>query len=174
MINKVNLDYDFSTILAADYNQHEGSCMGHQKKELDDIYQKYGGYPDSFNYDNTKIHQLWWDRTQVDYEEFGRQLNMEVIMVSSILQEPGCMIPLHRDTFFQINKNYPDRKEIKVRSNIYLEDWKLGHFIQYSDEVSTHWQAGEGLQWDSLVEHLSANAGLQNKFTLQISGFLIE
>jgi hypothetical protein len=111
MINKINLDYDFSTILAADYKQHEGSCMVHQKRELDDIYQKYGGYPDTFNYDNTKIHQLWWDRTQVDYEEFGRQLNMEVIMVSSILQEPGCMIPLHRDTFFQINKNYPDRKE---------------------------------------------------------------
>ena len=174
MVNLISLQYDFSEILSADYGQHEGSCMMHQQRELNDIYEKYGGYPTTFNYDNTKIHQLWWNRDQVDYEEFGRQLNMEVILVSSILQDPGCMIPLHRDTFYRINKDYPDRKETRVRANIYLEDWKAGHFIQYNDVVSTHWRAGQGMQWDSSVEHLSANAGLENKYTLQISGFLIE
>jgi hypothetical protein len=174
MINLINLEYDFSIFLSADYGQHEGSCMLHQQRELTDIYEKYGGYPKTFNYDNTKIHQLWWDNTQVDFADIGRQLNMEVIKVSTILQEPGCMIPLHRDTFYQINQQYPDRKETRVRANIYLEDWKLGHFIQYNDVVSTHWQAGQGMQWDSSVEHLSANAGLENKYTLQISGFLLE
>jgi hypothetical protein len=70
------------------------------------------------------------------------------------------------------NKQYPNRKELKVRANVHLEDWKLGHFLQYDDVVHTHWRAGEVLLWDSEILHLGANAGMHNKYTLQISGFL--
>ncbi len=83
------------------------------------------------------------------------------------------MIPLHRDTFYQINQRYPERAELKVRANIYLEDWKLGQFIQYDNEISTKWHAGDGFMWDSTHLHLSSNAGMQNKYTLQVSGFLL-
>ena len=172
MIKKIKLNYDFSIFLNADYTQHEGSCIKHQVHELTDIHEQYGGFPETYQYANTLIHQLWWDNTQVDFEILGRQLGMEVITVSSIQQPPGCVIPVHRDTFFQIGKRYPDRKELKVRANVYLEDWKMGHFLQYNDQVATHWQAGDGFMWDSEVIHLGANAGMQNKHTLQISGFV--
>jgi hypothetical protein len=172
MINKIKLNYDVSTLLTADYTKHEGSCIGHQVYELTDIHNIYGGFPKTYVYNNTVIHQLWWDKSQLNFEELGKQLGMEVITVSTILQPPGCMIPIHRDTFFQINKRYPDRTEIKVRANIFLEDWKLGQFLQYNDEVCSHWKAGEGFLWDSSVLHLSANAGMQDKYTLQVSGFL--
>jgi hypothetical protein len=86
------------------------------------------------------------------------------------------VVPYHRDTFFQISQRYPDRKERKVRANIYLEDYKLGQFIQYVDNDQIHtscnWKAGDGFIWDSEILHLSANAGMQNKYTLQVSGFL--
>ena len=140
--------------------------------ELTDIHQQFDGFPKTYTYANTVIHQLWWDDTQVDFVDIGNQLGMEVVTVSSICQPPGCVIPLHRDTFFQINQRYPDRKELRVRANIYLEDWQLGHFIQYDDTVSTHWQQGDGFLWDSEVLHLGANAGMQHKYTLQVSGFL--
>jgi hypothetical protein len=87
-------------------------------------------------------------------------------------------VPLHRDTFYAINKQYPDRKEKKVRANIYLEDYKVGQFIQYQDGedyvTSDHWKKGEGFVWDSSILHLSTNGGMQNKYTLQVSGFLNE
>lgn len=172
MIKPCKLLYDFSSILNADYNEHTGSCIKHQVYEVADIHEQYGGFPKSYCLENTIIHQLWWDNTQVDFNEIGEQLGMEVITVSSILQPPGCVIPLHRDTFFQINKRFPERTELKVRANIHLEDWKLGHFLQWNDNVHTHWKAGEGLLWDSDILHLGANAGLQNKYTLQVSGFL--
>jgi len=35
----------------------------------------------------------------------------------------------------------------------------------------THWEAGQGFIWDSGPLHLSANAGMKPKYTLQISGF---
>ena len=173
MFKKIHLDYDFTKVLAADYTQHTGSCIQHQVHELTDIHKEYGGFPKTYCFENTLIHQLWWDHTQLDFADIEQQLGMEIITVSSILQPPGGIIPLHRDTFFQINKRYPDRTELKVRANIYLEDWKLGQFIQYDDQVSTHWSAGDGFMWDSSVLHLSANAGMQDKYTLQISGFLL-
>lgn len=173
MFQKVKLDYDFTKILAADYGQHTGSCIKHQINEIADVHEQYGGFPKSYCFENTLIHQLWWDRSQLDFDEIGRQLSMQVITISSIQQPPGCVIPLHRDTFFQINQRYPDRKDLKVRANIHLEDWKLGHFLQYNDTVHTHWKAGEGLLWDSSILHLGANAGMHPKHTLQVSGFLI-
>lgn len=173
MFKKIQLDYDFTKILEADYTQHTGSCIKHQVHELTDIHEEYGGFPKTYCFENTLIHQLWWDNTQLDFADIEQQLGMEIITVSSILQPPGGIIPLHRDTFFQINKLYPNRTELKVRANIYLEDWKLGQFIQYDDQVSTHWSAGNGFMWDSSVLHLSANAGMQDKYTLQISGFLL-
>ena len=174
MFKPINLNYDFSIFLNADYDSVESSCIKHQVTEQKDTHEKYGGFPKTYDYHNTVIHQVWWTADQIDFEQIGQQLGMEVITVSTIRQDPGCTIPVHRDEFYQIYTKYPDRKETKVRANIFLEDWKMGHFLQYMDNVSTHWKQGEGFMWDREVLHLSANAGLEPKHTLQISGFLKE
>jgi len=178
MLKSIKLNYDLSIFLKADYTQHSGSCIKHQVYELTDIHKQYGGFPNTYTINNTLIHQLWWDNTQVDFKELGQQLDMEIVTVSSICQPPGNIIPLHRDTFFQIGQRCPDRKELKVRANIYLEDHKMGHFIQYQENerwvTSDNWHQGDGFIWDSSIIHLSANAGFENKYTLQISGFLIK
>jgi hypothetical protein len=174
MFKKSHLNYNFEKILSADYAQHEGSCIKHQTYELTDIHEQFGGFPKTYNYQNTIIHQLWWNNTQLDFEDIGQQLGMEVITVSSILQPPGCIIPWHRDTFFKINQLLSDRTELKIRANIHLEDWKIGHFIQYDNIVHTHWSTGDALLWDSSILHLGANAGMENKYTLQVSGFLLQ
>ena len=172
MIRNVKLDIDYSQFVNSDYTVHCGSCISHQVHELTDIHDRFGGMPETYVMANTTIHQLWWDDTQLDFVNIGEQLGMEVVTVSSILQPPGNVIPWHRDTFFQINKRFPDDTRTKVRANVYLEDWKMGHFLQYDDTVHTHWNAGDGLLWDSSVEHVGANAGMQPKYTLQVSGFL--
>lgn len=178
MIKPIFINYDFSVFLNADYTQHSGSCIKHQVYELTDIHQEYGGFPNTYSIKNTLIHQLWWDKTQVDFDLLGQQLGMEIVTISTICQPPGNVIPLHRDTFYQINEQYPSRKELKVRANIYLEDYKMGHFIQYRENnkwvTSDNWKQGQGFTWDSSIIHLSANAGFENKYTMQVSGFLIE
>ena len=177
MLKKINLDYNFDIFLNADYSVHEGSCISHQVHELTDIHEEYGGFPDSYENNNTKIRQLWWDNTQVDFDAIGKQLGIEPITISTILQPPGNTIPIHRDTFFQINKRFPNDTRLKVRANIYLEEWKVGHFLQYQEHDkqwhnSTHWNAGDGFIWDSQHLHLSSNAGMKPKYTLQVSGFM--
>ena len=179
MLKKIHLDFNRSYFLPPnqDYSVHKGTCLAHQVHELTDIHQEYGlGH--SYDENNTVIQQLWYTEDMVDFKELGQKLGMEVVTISSILQPPGNVIALHRDTFFQINKKYPDDKRTKVRANIYLEDWKVGHMLQYKSEelnqwvTSDNWRAGDGYIWDSKPLHLSANAGMKDKYTLQISGFL--
>ena len=177
MIKKINLDIDFEKLLNADYSQHYGSCISYQKREQEDIHDTVGGFPKSYHEDNTRIQQLWFDDGDVDYKKLGEKLGMEVITVSTILQPPGNVVTLHRDTFFKIKNLYPKDTRTKVRANIYMQDWAPGHFINYQDkdkqwQTSTHWQQGDGFIWDSNHLHLSANAGLVPKFTMQVSGFL--
>lgn len=176
ILEKVSIDYDFDIFLDADYGIHSGSCIKHQVHELTDIHKKYGGFPKSYKEQNTLIHQLWWNDAQVDFVSIGNQLNIEVITVSSIKQPAGNVIPLHRDTFYKIKSQYPNRQgETIVRANIFLEAWKVGHVLQYWDgsdfKTATHWQAGEGFLWDENPIHIGANIGFEPKYTLQISGF---
>jgi len=172
-----SVEFDFLPYLEADYSQHSGSCVKHQVHELTDIHDQFGGFPESYCLANTMIHQLWWKADQIDFEDLGSQLGIDVVTVSTIKQPPGCVVPYHRDTFFLINQKFPDRQEPKVRANLYMEDYKLGHFIQYTLDGKTHtstdWLAGSGFLWDSDVLHLSGNAGMQDKYTMQVSGFLL-
>lgn len=181
MLKDIKIDYDLSKFLEpkVDYSIHKGTCLSHQVHELTDIHDEYG-LGDTYDENNTVIQQLWYTEDQIDFKELGKQLNMEVVSVSSILQPPGNVIALHRDTFFKIKTKYPNDKRTKVRANIYLENWKVGHLIQYQDindsgiwKTSDNWKAGEGYLWSSDVLHLSANAGMKPKFTLQISGFYL-
>jgi len=181
MLKDIKIDYDLSKFLEpkVDYSIHRGTCLSHQVHELTDIHDEYG-LGDTYDENNTVIQQLWYTEDQIDFKELGKQLNMEVVSISSILQPPGNVIALHRDTFFKIKTKYPNDKRTKVRANIYLENWKVGHLIQYQDindngiwKTSDNWKAGEGYLWSSDVLHLSANAGMKPKFTLQISGFYL-
>ena len=181
MLKKIKISFDLNYFLPPnqDYSVHKGTCLTHQVKELTDIHSEYG-LGETYSENNTTIQQLWYDENSIDFIELGNQLNMEVVTVSSIFQPPGNVIALHRDTFFQINKKYPNDTRLKVRANIFLEDWKVGHMIQYQDinslnewKTSDNWKAGEGFLWSSQPLHLSANAGMKNKYTLQISGFYL-
>ena len=175
MIKYIHLDYDFKKILNAEYTLHSGSCIFHQMHEAKDIHEQYGGFPNTYTKHNTIIHQLWWDDGPVNFAKLGKLLEMDVVTVSSIMQEPGNIIPVHRDMFFKINNEYPDDKRTRVRANIFMEDWKFGHILNYLDENKwrneNDWKAGDGIIWDGDVQHLSVNAGLEDKYTLQVSGF---
>ena len=103
---------------------------------------------------------------------------MEVVSISSILQEPGNVIPYHRDMFHKINERFPERSEPRVRANVFLQEGKLGHVLQFTVDQQhrtvTNWTANTGYMFDSEILHLSCNAGIEPKYTLQVSGLLLD
>jgi|TARA_A100001391_G_scaffold203319_2_gene195330 hypothetical protein len=176
MHRKVSLNIDYNKFIDTDYAPH-GKSVIHDwqrilKEHLPEDYKKYG-YPYTFNYANTWCWQKFWDEDELDYNEYGSKLNMQVLSISSIKQPPGCLIPWHRDTFYKVQMKHPDNTNPIVRANIFLQDWDIGHFLQYDKTVDYNWKQGEGHMWDHSVAHIGANVGLSNKYTLQISGFLL-
>ena len=167
---KVKFNYNCETFVNCEYPA-EDSCIKHQVDELTDIHEQYGGFPTSYKKGNTAIHQRWWNDNELDFIQIGNLLGMEVVTISSIKQPPGQFVPWHRDTFFLLKKKFPTRSQ-PVRALIMLEDWKVGHFVQHDNAVFTHWSAGDGYIWDEDILHLGANAGMENKYTFQVSGFL--
>lgn len=165
MIKSVKLDFDLTFFLDNDFTVDVTQAGSFEHGE---------GLPLTYNQENTIIHQIWWTSDQVDFTNIGKQLGIDVITMSAIKQNPGHTNPWHIDRFYKIKQTYPNDTRQTVRANIFLEDWKIGHFLQVEDKVVTHWKAGEGFIWDESVYHLSSNAGLEPKFTLQVSGFLNE
>jgi len=171
-IKEVSVHYDFNFMFDVEWENYEHDCLGHQKEELKDIHEKVGGFPSSLTHENTLFYQKFFRSDEIDFIDLGEQVGIEAITISMIKQPPGMVNPMHRDTFFQINKKFPNDDRKKVRANIQLLDWKAGHFLQFNDTVITHWKANTGHMWDSSVLHLAANAGLEDRYSLQISGFL--
>ena len=117
---KVKFDYDVSKFVDCEYPD-ASSCVKHQVHELTDIHDKYGGFPKTYKLENTTIHQRWWNKDELDFDQIGSLLNMHVVTISSIKQPPGQVVPWHRDTFFLLKKEFPDRPQ-PVRALIMLED----------------------------------------------------
>ena len=92
MIKKIKIDYNLDVFINADYTVHSGSCISHQVHELTDIHERFGGFPETYDMGNTLIRQLWWTNEQVDYDDLGNQLGMEVITVSSIYYSRQVML----------------------------------------------------------------------------------
>lgn len=176
-VKEINLDTDLSVFLDTDYDKPYVATT-HGINELSDLHSKYGGFPSTFNDHNTIINQVWWDDSVEKYQHLGDQLGIEIKTISTIKQDPGQTNPVHLDMFYKIRKNYPDETRTIVRANIYLEDWKFGHVVQYNGPDGWHdcsgWRAGQGMMWDSTVEHVAGNIGMHPKYTLQLTGFLNE
>ena len=170
VLEPIKIDMDTEVFFDVNWKFYRCSCIKHQKVEQADLHPD-NKMPNSLVLDNTAIHQKFFDKDEVDFVELGKQTNMEVVSVSVIKQEPGNIIPKHRDMFHKITTEFPDKKSMKVRANIFLEDWKSGHYLEFDEEPCTHWKANEGYILNNQVIHLSANAGLEDKYTLQVSGF---
>lgn len=168
ILKSVKLEYDFLKLLSNEHQKEWSVLSYYEEKEQTKL-------PETFNEHNTIINQVFWDRDTVDYETLGAMLNMRIETIATIRQRPGQVLPWHNDHFYKIIENNPEVDKTRiVRANIFMEDWKTGHILQIDNEVISNWKKGYGFIWSSGVYHLSGNLGLEDKYTMQISGILLD
>ena len=51
-----------------------------------------------------------------------------------------------------------------------LEDWKSGHYLEVNSRPVVDWPAGQVVEWVYDTPHSAANIGLEDRYTLQITG----
>ena len=58
------------------------------------------------------------------------------------------------------------------RALLLLEDWKPGHYLEVDGKPYVNWKAGDTVEWLYSTPHMAANIGLEDRYTLQITGHL--
>jgi hypothetical protein len=86
----------------------------------------------------------------------------------------GTILPVHSDLYLK----YIDLFDLKGQENtirraiIMLEDWQSGHYLEVMGVPYTGWSAGQVVEWPYDVPHMAANIGLEDRYTLQVTGHL--
>ena len=152
--------------------------MTHLVKHIPDVFEPLGGkLPDTYCMDNTSMWVESWTDPEL-MQQLGDLCGIDARHITTIKQPCGSCIIRHYDTLYHIRDKWPEDNRLRVRANIYLEDWEPGHFLGFQQESGEwfsdcNWKAGNGWIWDREPHHASANAGLTPKYTLQVTGFLL-
>lgn len=86
----------------------------------------------------------------------------------------GTVMPVHRDLY----KRYIELFDLQGREHtirralLLLEDWKPGHYLEVEGKPYVNWRAGDTVEWVYSTPHMAANIGLEDRYTLQITGHL--
>ena len=80
------------------------------------------------------------------------------------------IMPVHTDHYNTYCSVFDvDRSDV-LRTIVFLEDWKPGHYSEIDGVGITNWVAGDYIQWKTDVPHAAANIGIEPRYTLQITG----
>jgi hypothetical protein len=104
-----------------------------------------------------------------NFVQFYDILGVQQGSVCWLCLEPREMIPVHQDYFYTLKTKKNVRTEDCVRYLIMLEDWQLGHSVQFEDGPITNWKAGDVWCFDSEEKHCASNAGTVNFYSCQVS-----
>lgn len=115
-------------------------------------------------------HRLpaWTDRLLQIYVEQG----WKNIGLAFYRMKTGTVIPTHSDLY----KRYIELFDLKGREQtikralLFLEDWKSGHYLEVDSHPYVNWRAGDVIEWAYSTPHMAANLGLEDRYTLQITG----
>lgn len=177
--------------LAENNQDHWRPDMGEDYTPWDEAGVKFKKYWDSFgdyglapsnkfqgyNKHNTRHWESTANKptlTSPWMDEVMEQLPLTHKGCRIMMQPPGNTMPWHVDNFWNLRHNHPDIGEYAIRYIVFPKDWDHGHLLQAGTTFITHWKAGDVIVWHPDKWHLSANVGISNKWTFNVTGILTE
>ena len=122
---------------------------------------------------NTKFNKIFPENAPEIFHKIKEVCKLNISNFQLLKQPQGHIQPWHFDTYFERvktnNLTEEERKKLK-RYLIMLEDWHWGHFFQVGNNVITQWSAGDIITWNYGMYHLSSNAGIVPKYTMNVTG----
>ena len=84
--------------------------------------------------------------------------------------QTGEIMPNHVDHFQTYKRIFNAKLEDIRRAVILLEDWKPGHYLEVDHKAYVNWHGGDYIMWSPEVDHAASNIGVEDRYTLQITG----
>jgi hypothetical protein len=113
---------------------------------------------------------VWADRFITIYTELG----WKDIGLAFYRMPTGTVMPVHQDLYRRYVELFDlqGREHTIKRALLLLEDWKSGHYLEVDGRAYTNWRAGDVVEWVYNTPHMAANLGLEDRYSLQITGHL--
>ena len=128
------------------------------------------GYPQTKDYhDSNTEHYSLYDIALPSIKKFA-DFHFSDWSVAILEQRPGMVIPLHQDTYYRFKEDNGIVNEEVVRYNVFLDDWRPGHYMEADDKPIVNWKMGNYIRLTSDIPHRTANVGTAWKYTCQITG----
>lgn len=138
--------------------------------ELINTWRLQGHTNEHFNglmYDSTNPMPAWTD-------EISQKLNLINCGFVFYKMPAGIIMPSHIDHFSRYSKVFNVDKNKVYRAIIFLEDWRSGHYFEINNTPIVDHKAGDYVFWSWEETHSVANIGIEDRYTLQITGCLNE
>lgn len=112
----------------------------------------------------------WNDKFLKIYQELG----WKDIGTSYYRMSTGTILPTHSDLYvrYVTLHNLQGQEQRIRRAVVFLEDWKPGHYSEIDGQGMVNWKAGCTLEWQYDTPHSAANIGIEDRYTLQITGWV--
>lgn len=106
--------------------------------------------------------------------EYYNNLGWQDIGVAYYRMTTGTVMPEHQDRYKRYIElfNLQGQEHLIRRALVLLEDWRSGHYLEALGEPVVGWRAGQVVEWTYDTPHMAANIGLEDRYTLQITGHL--
>lgn len=131
------------------------------------------GYSDRFTGDmcDMRSPQPSWNEKFID---IYREMGWKDIGTSYYRMSTGTILPTHSDLYVKYIDlfNLKGQEQRIRRAVVFLEDWKPGHYSEINNEGMVNWSAGTVLEWSYDTPHAAANIGIEDRYTLQITGWV--
>lgn len=112
-----------------------------------------------------------WNQRFIDHYE---SLGWKDIGCAYYRMTSGTVMPVHEDRYVKYISLFDlkGREHTIRRSLVLLEDWRPGHYLEILGKPVVEWVAGTVVEWIYDAPHMAANIGLEDRYTLQITGHL--
>jgi hypothetical protein len=84
----------------------------------------------------------------------------------------GDIMPTHVDHFRRYCEVFQVEKKNVYRAIVFLEDWKPGHYFEIDGNAVCDYKKGDYILWSNEVPHAASNIGIEDRYTLQITGVM--
>ena len=137
--------------------------------EIEEWRNKGYDYVKSFSgcmYDNRNPMPDWVNNLELNFGLIEKTFTFYKMSTLEIMPE-------HVDHF----NTYCRLRDVPV-SNVFrvlimLEDWQPGHYLEIDKVGYVNWKKGDWFMWSNDVPHAAANIGIEDRYTLQMTGLSV-
>ena len=137
--------------------------------EVSDWQSQGYDYVKSFTgwmYDNRNPMPNYLDK----FNQFGLKNQVYCFYLMKTLE----IMPIHSDKYLRYIELFNADPSKVYRILLMLEDWKSGHYLEIDGKGYVNWKQGDWFMWNHDVPHAASNIGTEPRYTLQITGELVE